>query len=314
MHKNLDLLRDRANMLAQSRSFFSERNVLEVDCPLLSELASVDAHIDLIPAVYAGRTPCYLHSSPEYRMKRLISLGIGDIYQLGHVFRDGESSQKHNPEFTMAEWYRLGIPFEKMIEETVDYVRLFLGPLPCRTISYREAFKTYLGIDYVTQTEEDLYAFILSKGIQPYEGILNEGKDALLNLILGSLIEPQLGQNEICVLAYYPSTQAALAQTQTREDEQVAERFEIYYRGIELANGYHELVDAKEQRKRFEEANAQRHQLGKNTLPIDEKFLEALSQGMPDCCGVAVGFDRLMMLKHNVNTISAILPFDWSES
>lgn len=298
-------------MLSKARHFFHSRNILEVDCPLITKEASVDAHIDLIEVI-DGSSKRYLHTSPEYAMKRLLAEGIGDIYQLGHVFRKGEYSNKHNPEFTMAEWYRIGISYEEMIAETVDFVRLFLGDLPSRILSYRDLFQHYLHIDYVSANVDTLYDLLLQHHIEPYPGVKEEGKDALLNLLLGSLIEPHLGKGELLVLAYYPHTQAALAKTVQRGDETAAERFEIYYQGIELANGYHELADAKEQRKRLEEANSFREQLGKETLPIDEKFLAALEKGLPDCCGVAVGFDRLMMIR-NASNIDGVIPFDWTE-
>ena len=305
----LDILRDRSRMLAEARNFFNQRNILEVDCPLITEAASIDAHIDLI-TVQQLTGPRYLHSSPEYAMKRLIVEGIGDIYQLGHVFRDGEQSDKHNPEFTMAEWYRMGISFDAMIAETVDFIRIFLGPLSSHTISYRDLFLKYTNLDYSKATEEELFRYLSDREIVPYKNIELEGRDALLNLILGTLIEPQLGQNELCVLAYYPSSQAALAKTTYLEGDLVAERFEIYYQGIELCNGYHELGNSAEQRERFIESNAHRVKLGKIQLPIDDRFLQALDEGLPDCCGVAVGFDRLMMMRHH-QKISGVIPFSW---
>ncbi len=307
------ILRDRAAMLAQARKFFHERGVLEVDCPLITAAASVDLHIDLIPTYHSSGVR-YLHSSPEYGMKRLLAEGIGDIYQLAHVFRQEEASHKHNPEFMMAEWYRLGLPFEQMIEETLDFMRLFLGPLPATVISYRQAFIRYGGIDYINLSTADLSNYLLERGFMIYDSAVEEGKDALLNLVMGLVIEPQLGQDGLCALAYYPSSQAALAQTRQHGDEPVAERFEIYYRGYELCNGYHELVDPDEQRKRFEEANMQRVEHGKEALPIDEKLLAALEIGLPDCSGVAVGVDRLMMLRHNKAHISEVIPFCWNEA
>lgn len=301
-------------MLHQARDFFFRRGVTETDCPMITSGASVDAHIDLIPITYASREIRYLHSSPEYGMKRLLTLNIGDIYQLSHVFRDGECSPKHNPEFMMAEWYRLGVSFDEIINETLDFIRLFLGPLPSSTLSYRNLFKTYAGFDYLEKTEEELLGFLQEKGIQPYPDIITEGRDALLNLILGTLIEPHLGQNELLVLNYYPSSQAALAQTKVIEGEQVAERFEVYYKGLELANGYHELANAQEQRARLINANEQRMALNKQPLPIDEQFLKALEEGVPDSCGVAVGFDRLMMLRHETSDISDVIPFGWDQA
>ncbi len=266
-------------MLDKARSFFRERQVREVDCPLISSSASVDLHIDLIPCLDAAGQWRYLHSSPEYGMKRLLAQGMGDIYQLAHVFRQGEYGSRHNPEFMMAEWYRTGFSFQQMIEETLDFIRLFVGPLPSQTISYREAFERYAGIDYVHASREALLAYLEERSVAVYDGILEEGKDALLNQILGTFIEPQLGQNELCALAYYPSTQAALAKTVRRDDgEAVAERFEVYYKGVELANGYHELTDHEEQHRRFEEANVGRRKLKKETLPIDFNFLKAIGK------------------------------------
>lgn len=309
----IDALRDRGHMLAKARLFFEKLHILEVDCPIISHAASVDAHIDLI-AVQNGANLSYLHSSPEYGMKRLLADGIGDIYQLSHVFRAGELSPKHNPEFTMAEWYRIGFTFESIIKETADFIRLFLGDIPLQILSYREAFRQFAGIDYLHATTSQLMDCLNSHGIIPYLGIEKDGKDALLNLILGTLIEPQLGLNGLLALAYYPASQAALAKTCRFHDEIAAERFEVYYQGMELANGYHELTDTKEQRQRLIEANLHRQQLGKNILPIDEHFLSALEKGMPDCCGVAVGFDRLMMLRHTCKEIREVIPFGWNEA
>lgn len=307
-------LQDRAWMLKQARKFFEEREITEVDCPLLSPYASVDAHIDLIPAIYKGEEKRYLHSSPEFGMKRLLAEGMGDIYQLSHVFRDGEWSVRHNPEFMMAEWYRLHFTLEEMIEETIQFISLFLGNQSYEVLSYRELFQRETGMDYVTATEQQLFYYIQKKGIPFYPAIVEEGKDALLNLILGSQIEERLGQGNYCVLAYYPASQAALAQKRWLGEEQVAERFEVYYRGVELANGYHELSDPHEQRLRFEEANLARQLLGKEELPLDENFLHALEKGLPDCCGVAVGFDRLMMLRQQQSTLSEVLSWAWQEA
>lgn len=164
----------------------------------------------------------------------------------------------------------------------------------------------------MTASEQDLFRYIQIHSIPFYPSALEEGKDALLNLILGSKIEPHLGKNELCVLAYYPASQAALARKRWHDSEQVAERFEVYYQGIELANGFHELTDPHEQRLRFQEANEARLALGKETLPPDEKFLQALEKGLPDCCGVAVGFDRLMMIRQGQADIAEVLPWGWN--
>lgn len=259
--------------------------------------ASVDTHIDLMPALLGGKETLYLISSPEHAMKGLLADGMGDIYQLGKVFRDEAVSPRHNHEFTLSEWYRVGFTFEQMVDETIDFIAHFLGDRPRIAISYREAFWKYLSIDYLAASKEQLKNCLIERGVEPYEG------EDLLNQLLGLFIEPELGRGTYTALTHYPSNQAALARSIMRGDESVAERFEIYYEGIELANGYHELANPVEQRKRYEEANQERLRLGKCALPIDEPFLASLEKGLPDCCGVAVGFDRVVMLSLNQKSL-----------
>lgn len=307
-------LKDRAFMLKCARHFFDLHNILEVDCPILSTQASIDAHIDLMKASYLGKQSHYMHPSPEFGMKRLLAEGLGDIYQLSHVFRDEESSDKHNPEFMMAEWYRIGFNLEQMIDETVAFIRLFLGDLPSRTIDYRQAVIDFTSIDYITASDKQLFDYLQEESIPFYPGILEEGKDALLNLILAFKIEPNLGKNELLVLSHYPASQAALAKQKMIGEACVAERFEIYYNGLELANGYNELTNVQEQRFRFNESNHKRLSLGKEALPIDERFLKSLEKGLPDSSGVAVGFDRLMMLRQGQSRISDVVAWGWEEA
>ena len=302
-------------MLQKARAFFAQRNVMEVDCPALSQSAPVDLHIDVMKVAQKNKQIGFLHTSAEYGMKRLIAAGIGDIYQISHVFREEEIGPLHNPEFTMAEWYRLGISFQEMIEETLDFIRLFLGNLRYRAMNYREMLKKYLGIDYLTAEVSHLLNDAQSHGLDLPPDASAWDRDTLLALLISFLIEPQLGNEELFVLQYFPASQAALSKTiALADDENVGCRFEVYYQGIELANGYHELTDAVEQRKRFENSNRARLKAGKEALKIDEKFLEALESGLPDCCGVAVGFDRLLMLKNQEKTLKNILPMTWEES
>ncbi len=303
-------IRARAEMLAKARAFFAQRGAIEVDPCALSPFAAIDSNIDVIPAEVAFRQTGYLHTSPEYAMKRLLSEGCGDIYFLGHVFRQSEIGRLHNPEFTMAEWYRLGITFDEMIQETCDFISLFLGQLPIRKIGYREAFEIYAGIDYSREPLEKL----LEKA-QQFD-ISSESsswpRDALLHFLLTHAVEPHFGQGELTVLIDYPPYEAALARLIERNKEPVAERFEVYYEGVELSNGYHELPDDQELRRRFTEENELRAAAGKSVYAPDEAFLSALGPRFPDCCGVSVGFDRVLLLKHKAKSLSDVLPFAWT--
>jgi lysyl-tRNA synthetase class 2 len=301
-------------MFASVRAFFSDRKVMEVDVPMMGRGAPVDTHIDVMAIPLQTGERGFLHTSPEYAMKRLLSLGIGDIYQMSHVFRDGEFGRLHNPEFTMVEWYRVGMAYDALIQETLDFIRLFVGPIPSHSISYRDAFRQFASIDYVKATTADLVKCAHEHKVHLPSDAHHWDKDTLLHFLIGFVVEPHLGKETLTVLRDYPASQSALAQTLVREDEAIAERFEIYFRGVELANGFHELADPDEQRRRFEEDNQERVRLGKNPLPIDEKFLEALRHGLPDCCGVAVGFDRLMLLRHGKDTLESVLPFTWQHA
>ena len=256
----------------------------------------------------------YLHTSPEYGMKRLLASGIGDIFQISHVFRQEETGPLHNPEFTMVEWYRLNLTFPELIEETLKFVQLFLGDLPISYIRYRDALLHYAGIDYMSTLPNDLLACAQKHALDLPPDAISWDKDTLLQLLTTFLVEPHLGKDQLHVLYDYPASQAALAKTKQVEDEAVASRFEIYYKGIELANGYDELTNPQEQRKRLEQASQARLAAGKDPLKIDENFLSALESGLPDCCGVAVGFDRLMLLRHGKETLREVLPFTWDEA
>lgn len=266
----VEILRDRAAQLAKARAFFAQRGVLEVDVPILSPFGSIDPYIDLVEARCRNQ-PVFLHSSPEYGMKRLLAEGLGDIYQMSHVFRDHENGERHTAEFMMVEWYRLGLDFQQMIQETVDFIRLFLDvPLSFEQVSYKNLFESYPAS--IEERDE----------------------------IFGFKIEPLLGEHALTVVLDFPPEQAALSQIGANG---MAQRFEIFSKGIELANGYLELIEGEEQKKRLLMANQKRIELGKSSYPIDNHFLEAFDQGIPECCGVAVGFDRLMMLRLQMEDI-----------
>jgi lysyl-tRNA synthetase class 2 len=307
-----NLLQDRAKMLAAGRAFFAERGVLEVDCCALGQYPAIDSNIDVIPAEVAPFQIGYLHTSPEYAMKRLLAQGVKDIYYLGHVFRQGEIGRLHSPEFTMAEWYRLGFSFEQMIEETCDFIQLFLPhALKIRKISYREAFEQYAGVNYSAASIQELHRTAARFDLTPDS---NWQRDTLIHFILTHIIEPCLGREELTILTHYPPHEAALACVVEKNGELVAERFEAYHQGVELCNGYHELADDTELRRRFREENATRVRDGKPAYALDEAFLSSLGSSFPDCCGVSVGVDRLLFLRHKVQSLAEVLPFAWRSS
>lgn len=305
----LEILHDRAQMLRKTRLFFEERAVLEVDTDILSVFAPVDAHIDVMQVDMGSGTIGYLHTSPEYGLKKLLSMGIGDIYQLSHVFRASEEGPMHRPEFTMLEWYRMHLSYEEFIEETLDLIKLFLGNLPTTILTYSNALKKFAKIDIAKASTKDLYACALENSLSiDAKDAKTWDHDTLLNLLFSFLVEPHLGKEELTVITEYPASQAALAKTKTVENRRVALRFEVYHLGLELANGYDELTDAKEQRRRFHAENEERLEMGKMALPIDEEFLAALEKGIPECRGVAVGFDRLMLLRHEKKNLIHVMP------
>lgn len=269
-------------MLAAVRSFFSSRNVLEVDTPLLQESPPIDPFIDIFEVPEGG----FLHSSPEYGMKRLLAHGCGDIYQLSHVFRKGEKSSKHRVEFSLVEWYRLGKELDFLIQETIDLCSLFIGKFPSTSLSYEEAFGE-------TPTDDYCIRLLKKQGIPLPE-------NGFEDLAWALVVEPSLPKDTFVAITDFPPHHAALAQCTNGK----AERFELYFNGHELANGYNELQTAEDYRTRLLSHNERRD----TPLPFPEDFLDAIYPGLPPCVGVAVGFDRLMMLRHNAPSIETILP------
>ncbi len=305
----IEILQDRAAMLKAVRQFFDERGVLEVDTPMLSPYPPIDAHIDILSTETLKEKLGYFHSSPEYGMKKLLAKGLGDIFQLSHVFRKGEVGNIHQIEFMMIEWYRQNFSFQKLIDETKNLIFLFLGSMPYEMIKYENVFKKTFKIDPFTISLEDLNALCKKQGLcSP-----SDDRDTLLGF-LWNIAEEDLGFDRLTCVTHFPASQAALSQTFKENQREYAARFEFYCEGIELANGYHELTDSIEQKKRLMIENKKRESLGKEKLPLDEKFLLALENlGDKEFFGVAVGFDRLMMIRHQKDGIEDILPLGWSE-
>jgi lysyl-tRNA synthetase class 2 len=297
------------------RAFFANRGVLEVETPVLSRAAATDPHLRSIPTipidVPGGAQTLYLHTSPEFPMKRLLAEGAGSIYQICHVFRAGESGSRHNPEFTLLEWYRPGFDHHALMREVADLVlevlagHVALGPI--EKLTYGEAFQRFAGIDPHRATGAELANLAGERGID-VAGVAVDEVDTWRDLILTHLVEPHLGDGRLTLLFDYPASQAALACIRPG-DPPLASRFELYLAGIELANGFHELVDAGEQRARFQRDNAERERLRLPTVPIDERLLDALTHGLPACAGVALGIDRLVMLAAGARSLRDVIAF-----
>ncbi|MFT4516248.1 MAG: lysyl-tRNA synthetase class 2 [Planctomycetota bacterium] len=298
------MLQARARMLHSAREFFAARGVLEVDTPILGEGLVVEAHIDPVPCqVRSGSgapQPRHLLTSPEGPMKRLLAAGSGPIYQFAHAFRDGEIGRRHATEFTMLEWYRPGFDHHELMSEVEALVQA-LVPRVAETAftrrTYREVFVEGAGIDPFATSLRELRAACEHLAVPIPPNFAQGSIDDALDLLLVSHIEPTLGTPAPTFVHEYPASQAALAQVHTcAEGHAVAQRFELYIDGLELANGYHELADAEEQRRRFEQANRDREASGRSPLPIDEPLIASLQDGFPACAGVALGFDRLLMV------------------
>ena len=306
-----EVLRARAHLLAAIRAFFDRAGVLEVDTPALSTHTGTDPALEPLSTRLGGGNR-FLHTSPEFPMKRLLAAGSGDIYQICKVFRDGERGRLHNPEFTLLEWYRLGFDHHRLMDEVESLARQLLGDAAgdgsAQRLSYAEAFQQHLAIDPHRASREELRGCALDMGIAGAAELDLPGRDAWLDLLLSHRIEPELGRGRMTFLYDYPASQAALARLRPG-DPPLAERFELYMAGIEIANGFHELADAAEQRRRFEADQAQRRAHGRAELPVDEYLLAALEQGLPECAGVALGIDRLLMIATHARSIDQVLAF-----
>jgi len=298
-------------MLGVTREFFKHRGVLEVETPILSAAAVSDPQIESLATQIAGLPGrAYLCPSPEYAMKRLLASGSGDIYQICKVFRDAERGRWHNPEFTMIEWYRLGFDDAALMDEVETLIGELLAPMrrleAAERISYSAALQRHAGVDAFSSSEAELREAAIRHGIS-CEADLD--RDAKLDLLMGLVVGPRLGRDRPCFICDYPASQAALARLRPG-DPRVAARFELYLDGLELANGFHELVQPKEQRSRFTHDLAVRRVRGRHRPPLDENLLAALENGMPDCAGVALGFDRLVAIALGANRLADAMSFD----
>jgi len=310
----LENMRLRARLLAKVREFFAARGFLEVETPILSADVTVDRHLDPMSTILAkdarqpdvGRT-LWLQTSPEFGMKRLLAAGATAIYQITRAFRNAEIGPLHNPEFTIVEWYRVGDDMAAGMALLSEFCQAVLGTPAAELISYGAAFARFLEINPHTASCAALIdgANLRGIGVPP---TLARDRDGLLNLLLAECVEPNLGVNTPTILYDYPAGQAALARIRD-DDPSVAERFELYYRGVELANGYHELLDPEELRERSAVANRARLDEGKPPLPVENRLLKAMEAGLPAVTGAALGLDRLVMLAAGAKSISEVIAF-----
>lgn len=306
-----DVLRARAHLLGAVRDYFARSGVLEVETPALSRTGVTDPHLTSFQVSGSTGSPRYLHTSPEFAMKRLLAAGSGSIYQICHVFRSGEQGRLHHSEFTLIEWYRVGYDhWQLMVDVSALLHRLLAGrPLgPPEYLSYAEAFTRYTGLDPHTTPSQVFAEYAQTHGIHLECNAGGADLDFWRDLLLSHEIEPHLGRGHLTFLYDYPASQAALAKVRPGPPP-VAERFEVYVDGIELGNGFHELGNAQELGERFAAEQARREQQGLAPMAVDQALLAALDHGLPACAGVALGFDRVVMLATGQNHIRDVLTF-----
>ncbi|MFP3028965.1 MAG: elongation factor P--(R)-beta-lysine ligase [Arsenophonus sp.] len=310
---SINNLLKRAKIIADIRHFFIDRGIMEVETPILSKFTVTDIHMSpfetkFIAPVIAKSTKLYLITSPEYHMKRLLAAGSGPIYQIIKAFRNEEEGRYHNPEFTILEWYRPHYDMYRLIDEVDDFLQQILDCQPTERISYQQAFQRYLNIDPLAPKLEIKQLCNAAVLFGLHEAETEKNKDVLLQFLFTMGVEPNLGKDKPTVIYHFPASQAVLAEI-NKDDHRVADRFEVYFKGIELGNGFRELTDSEEQRERFEHDNQMREKIGLPKQTIDERLLAALDKVIHDCSGVALGIDRLIMLAVNAEKITDVISF-----
>lgn len=305
-------LRQRADIMAKIRQFFAQRDVLEVDTPAMSHATVTDIHLhtfqtEFVGPGYADGRKLYFMTSPEFHMKRLLAAGSGCIYQINKAFRNEESGRYHNPEFTMLEWYRVGFDHHNLMDEMDSLLQLVLECGEAERMSYQQAFIDVLGVCPLEGSMTELKAVAATLGLSDIAEP-EQDRDTLLQLLFSVGVEGKIGQQRPAFVYDFPASQAALAKI-NQTDSRVADRFEVYFKGIELANGFHELDNPQEQLNRFESDNAKRLDMGLSPQPIDHHLIAALESGLPECAGVALGIDRLIMLAIGCDHIDQVTAF-----
>jgi lysyl-tRNA synthetase class 2 len=315
---SLATLKLRSQVITRVRDFFARHGVLEVETPILSSAGTTAPNLHSFTAHSLApdddHTPRFLHTSPEFAMKRLLAAGSGSIYQICRVFRGGEVGRLHNPEFTMLEWYRIDFDHHQLMDEVAMLVTEVLKGFRVletfEKLTYRDAFMRYSGIDPHTASVAELAKTARENGIE-VSGLRDDELDGWRDLLMTHLIEKNLGRHRMTFIYDYPASQASLARVH-EGDPPVADRFEMYLEGIELANGFYELADAEEQRRRFEHEQLVRAEAGLAAIPFDNRLLASLQYGLPDCSGVALGLDRFIMLAVGATSIAEVIAFPFA--
>lgn len=312
-----EVLETRAKILVQIRDFFCSKKILEVETPVLSHSTVTDVHLSTFKTNFKGPDPAiektiYLVTSPESHMKRLLASGSGSIYQICKSFRNGEYGRYHNPEFTMLEWYRVGFDHHNLMDEVQELLTIIFDIEAVIRVTYQQAFHSCVGICPLDASLADLKEVCEKLGFGGVARNEND-RDTLLQLLFSMKVEKEIHPKNPVFVYNFPASQAALAKI-SRDDPRVSERFELYFRGIELANGFHELNDASEQKARFQSDNQKRLELGLKKQPLDEELLNALAGNFPACAGVALGLDRLIMLASTQEKIKNVITFDFSRA
>lgn len=307
---SIEMLRMRSQLLSKIRHFFQQRHYLEVETPVMSRFGITDVYLSNIKAMFRNESYC-LQTSPEYHMKRLLAAGSGPIFQLARVFRDDELGRWHNPEFTMLEWYQLNIDHHQLMDEMDELLQMALQCQPMIRKTYQQSFLEICDFNPLSTSISELKAVLKRFELDNVLPTDEQDPDQYLFLLMSHVIEPALGQEVVPVAVYnFPPSQAALAQI----NQGVAERFEVYFKGVELANGFHELTDASSQAERFKQDLMIRQQQGMILPEPDEYLLQALESGLPSCSGVALGIDRLLALAFSQPNIAKTIAFDFSRA
>lgn len=312
---DLETLKKRAQFIADVRLFFARKGMLEVDTPILSRAAPTAPYLDsfkthYIPLGTDQKQDYYLQTSPEFAMKRLLAAGSSSIYQIAKVFRNGERGKYHLPEFTMLEWYRIELSLDELMDEVNELLASIFAITSSRRLSYQQVFKQSLNIDVFAISDSEVEQ-LAKQHLPNVSENIHLDRDGWLELLMSEVIEPKLAELAQAVFIFdFPASQAQLAKVKLdKQGHQVAARFELYIRGIEIANGYDELLDADELRQRFDQDNHQRRELNKQVMPIDDNLLDAMQEGLPQCTGVALGLDRLLMIVLDKQAIVEVQSF-----